>query len=176
MAKNQNKVPQGSILGPLCFNIYLNDLFLVDIETKLCNYADDNTLYTCDMSLSALVNRLENSAKSVTQWFEYNYLKLNVNKCKLIISGDKEKMIIASVSETKIIESHKVKLLGTYIDRELKLNDNVDIRCKNAARKLNALMRLGNILPLNKWRVLMKAFIESQFAYAPLLYLFHSRE
>ena len=107
-------MPQGSILGPLFFNIYLNDLFLVDIETELCNlYADDNTLYTCDTSLIALVNRLENSAKSVTQWFEYNYLKLNVNKCKLIISVNKEEMIIASGGETKIIESHKVKLLGT---------------------------------------------------------------
>ena len=102
------------------------------------------------MSLGALVIR-----------FEFNYLKLNVNKCKLITREDKEEMIIASVSETKIIESHKVKLLGTYIDRELKLNDNVDIRCKNAARKLNALMRLGNILPLDKRRVLTKAFIES---------------
>ena len=59
------------------------------------------------------------------------------------------------------LKSHKVKLLGTYIDKELKLNDNVDIKCKNAARKLNALMRLGNILPLNKRRVLMKVFIES---------------
>ena len=57
-------------------------------------------------------------------------------------------MIITSVGETKIIESHKVKLLGTYIGRELKLYDNVDIKCKNVARKLNALMRLGNILPL----------------------------
>ena len=97
-------VPQGSILGPLFFNIYFNDLFLVDIETELCNFADDNTLYTCDMSLNDLVNRLENSAKSVTQWFEYKYLNLNVNKCKLIISGNKEEMIIASVGETKIIE------------------------------------------------------------------------
>ena len=52
-----------------------------------------------------------------------------------------------SISATKIIEYHKVKLLDTYIDRELKLNDNVDIKCKNAARKLNALM------PLNKRRV-----------------------
>ena len=127
------------------------------------------------MSLSALVNRLENSAKSVAQWFEYNYLTLNVNKCKLIISGNKEGIIIASVGETKIIESHQAKL-DTYIDRELNLNDNVDIKCKNAARILNALMRLGNILPLNKRRVLMKAFIESQFAYAPLLNLYHRSE
>ena len=169
-------VPQGSILGPLLFNIYLNDLFFLDIESELCNYADDNTLYQCELSLNVLVEKLEKSAKSVIQWFGYNYMKLNESKCKLLISGNKEEIIIASVGNTKLIESHKVKLLGTIIDRELTFNENVNIRCKTAGRKLNAIMRLSNILPFHKRRMLMKSFVESQFAYAPLLNLFHSRE
>ena len=169
-------VPQGSILGPLLFNIYLNDLFFLDIESELCNYADDNTLYQCELSLNVLVEKLEKSAKSVIQWFGYNYMKLNESKCKLLISGNKKEIIIASVGNTKLIESHKVKLLGTIIDRELTFNENVNIRCKTAGRKLNALMRLSNIHPFHKRRMLMKSFVESQFAYAPLLNLFHSRE
>ena len=100
-------VPQGSILGPLRFNIYLNDLFFLDIESELCNYADDNTLYQCELSLNVLVEKLEKAAKSVIQWFGYNYMKLNESKCKLLISGNKEEIIIASVGNTKLIESHK---------------------------------------------------------------------
>ena len=190
-------VPQCSILGPLLFNIYLNDLFSLDIESELCNYADDNTLYRCELGLNVLVEKLEMSAKSVIQWFGYNYMKLNESKCKLLISGNKEEIIIASVGNTKLIESHKVKLSGTIIDRELTLeiiiasvgntklieshkvklsgtiidkeltfNENVNIRCKTAGRKLNALMRLSNILQFHKRRMLMMSFVESQFAYA----------
>ena len=127
------------------------------------------------LSLNVLVEKLEKSAKSVIQWFGYNYMKLNESKCKLLISGNKEEIIIASVGNTKLIESHKVKLLGTIIDRELTFNENVNIRYKTAGRKLNALMRLSNILPFHERRMLMKSFVESQFAYAPLLNLFISQ-
>ena len=168
-------VPQGSILGPLLFNIYINDLLLLDIKSDLCNFADDNTLHVSDLSLSTVVDKLESSAKSVINWFEYNYMKLNQSKCKILISGNKEEVIIATVGETKIIESHKVKLLGIYIDRELKLNDHVNSSYKKAGKKLNALIRLCNILPFHRRRLLMKSFIESQFGYSPLIGLFYSR-
>ena len=132
-------------------------------------------MHLCDLSLDALVHKLEASAKSVIKWFNYNDMKLNESKCKFLISGNKKEVIIATVGSAKIIESHKVTLLGCHIDRELKLNDHVSNKYKTAGKKLNALIRLCNTLPFHRKRLLMKAVIESQFAYCPVVGLFHSK-
>ena len=78
-------------------NIYLNDLLFLDIESDLCNFADDKTLQVCRLSLNSVVDKLETSAKSVINWVQYNYMKLNESKCKLLMIENKEEVIIASV-------------------------------------------------------------------------------
>ena len=64
-------------------------------------------------------------------------MKLNASKCKLIISGNKEEVIIASIDDSKIIESHGVTLLGAYIDRELKFDDHMNDRYRFKIFKIN---------------------------------------
>ena len=80
-------VPQGSILGPLLFNIYLNDLFFdfIDPSVHICNYADDNTLYEMGNDVSELIRNLKMNMLTVNDWFQNNGLQLNVNKCELIV-------------------------------------------------------------------------------------------
>ena len=86
-------VPQGSVLGPLLFNIYLNDLFYLSECTEVCNFADDATFYACNKDLHLLINRLEHGSLLVIEWFENNHMKLNQGKCHLLVSVYKHENI-----------------------------------------------------------------------------------
>ena len=105
-------VPQGSVLGPLLFNIYINDLLFFVVNTDVCNYADDTTLYTCDLSLSSLMHRLAKDASIAVEWFAYNNMKLNPDKCHILTSGFKHEVMIANIENALVIEAQKVRLLG----------------------------------------------------------------
>ena len=105
-------VPQGSVLGPLLFNIYINDLFFIIEQTEICSYADDNTINACDMNLENLLRRLEHDSHLAIEWFKQNYMKLNEGKCHLLISGFKHEVLWANIRGKKIWGD---KLLGLHI-------------------------------------------------------------
>ena len=164
-------VPQGSVLGPILFNIYLNDLFyeLFDV----CNFADDTTLYACDMELMNVINQLEDNAYTAILWFENNYMKLNESKCHFLASGSPEHLWIKVGSE-KIWESQTEKLLGMLVDKNLNFEAHLKTLCKKVNQKISALARIAGILPFQKRHILLKTFIESQFSYCPLIWMFCS--
>ena len=168
-------VPQGSVLGPLLFNIYLNDLFWVHENTDVCNFADDTTIYSCDQDLMTVIRNLEHDSLLVMEWFECNYMKLNAEKCHFLMSGHKHEWIWMRVGKDMIWESQYEKLLGVNIDNELNFKVHVLDICKKANSKLTALRRYCKFITLEKKRTLFKAFVESQFSYCPLVWMFHSR-
>ena len=75
----------------------------------------------------------------------------------------------------RICNSDSQKLLGVSIDKKLRFNDHVSNLCNKASQKLNALARFAPYMEVAKKRVLMKAFISSQFNYCPLVWMLHSR-
>lgn len=164
-------VPQGSVLGPILFNIYLNDLFYQ--LNSVCNFADDTTLYACDMDLENVLSQLEDNALTAIIWFENNYMKLNQSKCHFLTSGSTEHLWI-KVGNERIWESQSEKLLGMMVDKNLFFDTHLKILCKKVNQKISALARIAGILSFQKRHILLKTFIESQFSYCPLVWMFCS--
>ena len=167
-------IPQGSIIGPLLFNIYINDIFYVVSESNLTNYADDNTPYSIHSNIECITNSLVNDTSTLIKWFDDNYFKMNAEKCKLLVTKH-DSNISVTIDDHTIYASKSVKLLGVYIDNNLDFSEHVSNICRKVSKKLHALQRVSHDMNRDKLRIIMKAFIESQFAYCPLVSMFHSR-
>ena len=166
-------VPQGSILGPLLFNIFLNDIFLFVENTNIANYADDNTPYAIDSNIDKLIDTLEYETSILLNRFNMNEMKSNNDKCHLIILNNEDNII--KIGDEEISGSKSVKLLGITIDNKLNFNEHILKLCKWVNQKLHALARISRYLDSRKLRIIMKTFIDSQFNYCPLTWMFHSR-
>ena len=167
-------MPQGSVLGPKFFNVYTNDLFYEFANTDICNLADDTTPYACDQNIENFFHRLEYDIQSALIWYEDNYMKTNEGKCHFLFTGITEEHLWAKVGGEQIWESNKEILLGLTIDKNMKFDQHLNKLCKKASGKVSALARMARFLTFEKKRVLMSAFIESQFSYCPLIWMFCS--
>ena len=111
-------IPQGSILGPLLFNIFINDIFMIVEQSDICNFADDNTVYSCGKSLTDIKENLVSDTKSILNWFRLNSLKANPGKFKFMILGDKSHhKHELKINSIKVEASDDVLLLGITIDK-----------------------------------------------------------
>ena len=161
-------VPQGSILGPILFNVFINDLFLFINKTKLANFADDNTIYANSAEMETLLDILEKENETAIKWFKKNQMIVNPDKFQAMVLGrhrQKEKINL-NINGAEIKGQNSVTLLGAEIGNELNFNDHISNICKKAGNKTNAISRIQSFLGQKEEEALVNIFLYSNLTIA----------
>ena len=152
-------VPQGSIIGPLLFNIFICDMFYFMEDYEIANYTDDSTPFSAKPGHKSVIQELQASSSILFTWFRNNYMKANTDKSHLLLSGNSN--LTANIDGNVIESEGNQVLLGITIDSNLSFNMHINNLYKKASVKLNALARIAGYMDFPKRRLIMKAFITS---------------
>jgi hypothetical protein len=165
-------VPQGSILGPLLFNIFLNDLFLwIDPDIRLFNYADDNTLVHSHENKNFMINSLEKASAQAIEWFSLNKMKANPSKFQaLYLDRTSNTTCKFDINGSYLYPENSVKLLGVLFDKNLSFDEHISNITKKAGKQINALRRISSLLNTESKLKIFNSFICSNFNYCPIVY------
>ena len=161
--------PQGSILGLLLFNIFINHIFYFEDKSYLSNYADDNVLYAFGSNMTEVKVKLSQDLPKLSEWFKENFMILNPDKCHYMCG-------ILKFCDQELKSSELETVLGIKIDQKLTFNCHVKTLCSKDAKKLSALQRIANIIDEEKRNLLFNVIIKSQFSSCPLVWMFCSRQ
>ena len=139
----------------------------------LASYTDDNTLHVSSNSIEDVIRILENDSIKLFNWFSDNMMKVDKDKCHLIVSSNEH--VSMKLDNIEIENSNCERLLGVKIDSKLNFKEHLDGIIKKASRKINALSCIAPYMNIGKQRLLMNSFFASQFNYCPLVWMCHHR-
>ena len=128
-------IPQGSTLGPLLFNIYINDLPL-GTNSTIHLFADDTNLTLSHSNVSTLQQNINDELLNVSNWFKVNKLSINFNKTEFMVVTTKQNKpeLKVSIDNNPIKQSHHIKYLGVPIDDNLNWKQQIKKQCSKIAR------------------------------------------
>ena len=166
-------VPQGSILGPLLFCLFINDLPLTNNNKTTTNdmFADDSSLYTSDKQLTVIEQNLQTSLNHVSSWCRNNSMILNPkkSKCMLIATrqrglGNADLNLYVFDKAIEKVSSHKV--LGVTVDSELKWLPHIEQIHKKLTRNVYLLSQLKTYVDVELLKIFFYAHILPHINYA----------
>ena len=144
------EIPKSSILGPLLFNIFIENIFFFVEKSEICNFADDSTIYSCRKDLLKIKENLICTVKNILKWFRLNYLKANPGKFQFMILEDKTCCEhIFEINLACVYSSDDETLLSVTIDKSLafkKYTDNLLCKAQYQLHDLRCIKILGHVL------------------------------
>ena len=165
-------VPQGSILGPLFFLIYINDLPTCLNKTEARLFADDTNITAAGKTLNEVENAVNSDLENLQNWLIANKLSLNVTKTEFILIGSNQILKIGSNCQPNIsIDGKPVKqvteskTLGIVVDKNLNWRSNTDNVCKKITSGLGALRRVKEFVDRKTLLSIYNAIIQPYFDY-----------
>ncbi len=163
-------VPQGSILGPLMFNMYVNDLPSLTTKSSIVMYADDTAIVFSDNDSWCIQTVLNEDLKKVKLWLDENKLTLNTKKTKFMIFGTrrrlaKSKNIQINIDEESIERVTSFKYLGVWMDEILSFTTHVDKLSKKISSRIAMIQRASGYLTLENKKILFNTMVLPYFDY-----------
>ena len=137
-------VPQGSILGPLLFILYVNDICNVSNRLNLILYADDTSVFMSNTNIEVLQQQFTTELQKLANWFEVNKLVLNINKTNYVIFSNKNMnfdSVSIKINDIQIKRVTHVKFLGVTIDEKLSWNQHTGVVCNKLSKSIGILYR-----------------------------------
>ena len=163
-------VPQGSILGPLLFLLYINDI-PHPVDSNILLFADDTNLIFHNNDIKALTDSTNEKLLIISKWFQANKLSLNLDKTKYILFHKPRKKcaqnnVIIKINNTIIEQVKEIKFLGAYIDETLYWRTHITKKA-NQILKVNAVLsRLKNSVPRHILKTIYNSLIHPHLSYA----------
>lgn len=167
-------VPQGSILGPLLFIMFINDIQELKLHGSITLFADDTSLFYFGNDLKLLEIQMEEDLNTLTDWLRKSQLFMNLSKTVYMIFSKPSKRSDAElnikIGKEKINRVDNVKFLGLVIDETLKWEHHINYITKKIGSLSGVLYRLRSILPKDNLKSIYYGLIQSNLAYMSLIW------
>lgn len=158
-------VPQGSVLGPVFFNIFINDLFYSVKQGKFHAYADDHQLYSSDVYPVALENCICREVRVANKWYRSNGMIVNETKHQAIVLGKTGHSFSFPLKDS-------LDIFGINIDNRLRFDNYISTICKKINGQFNVMLRFRKLISKDTLLRLYKAFIMPHFNYCSSVWHF----